>query len=160
MNIRIGFGFDVHPLQENHPFFLGGIRLHAPKGAAGHSDADVLIHALCDALLGAAGLRDIGYHFPNTDPQWKGKDSKHFLKEVIGMLKQKGWRVVNVDCTICLEKPKINTHIPAMKAALAPLLEVGEDAVSVKATTNEKLGYVGREEGVCAYAVCLIQQVP
>lgn len=160
MNIRIGFGFDVHPLQENHPFFLGGIRLEAPKGAVGHSDADVLIHALCDALLGAAGLRDIGYHFPNTDPQWKAKDSKHFLKEVIRMLKQKGWHVVNVDCTICLEKPKINPHIPAMKAALAPLLEVTEDAVSIKATTNEKLGYVGREEGVCAYAVCLIQRTP
>ncbi len=160
MNIRVGFGFDVHPLRENHPFFLGGIQLEAPKGAAGHSDADVLIHALCDALLGAAGLRDIGYHFPNTDPQWKGKDSKHFLTEVIGMLKQKGWSVVNADCTICLEKPKINPHIPAMKAALAPLLEVTEDAVSIKATTNEKLGYIGREEGVAAYAVCLIQRTP
>lgn len=160
MTIRVGFGFDVHPLLENHPFFLGGVRLEALKGAAGHSDADVLIHALCDALLGAAGLRDIGYHFPNTDPQWKGKDSKHFLTEVIRLLKQKGWHVVNVDCTICLEKPKINPHIPAMKAKLAPLLEVEEGAISIKATTNEKLGYVGREEGVCAYAVCLIQRNP
>lgn len=158
MNFRVGFGFDVHPLKENHPFYLGGIRLEAAKGAAGHSDADVLLHALCDALLGAAGLRDIGFHFPNTDPQWKGKDSRYFLQEVMQKLKEKGWQVVNVDCTVCLERPKINPHIPAMKAVLAPLLGVGEDAVSIKATTNEKLGYVGREEGVCAYAVCLIQQ--
>ncbi|MCS6973186.1 MAG: 2-C-methyl-D-erythritol 2,4-cyclodiphosphate synthase [Cyclobacteriaceae bacterium] len=158
MNFRVGFGFDVHPLKENHPFYLGGIRLESAKGAAGHSDADVLLHALCDALLGAAGLRDIGFHFPNTDPQWKGKDSRYFLQEVMQKLKEKGWQVVNVDCTVCLERPKINPHIPAMKAVLAPLLGIGEDAVSIKATTNEQLGYVGREEGVCAYAVCLIQQ--
>ncbi len=157
MNIRIGFGFDVHPLQDNHPFFLGGIRLPSEKGATGHSDADVLIHALCDALLGAAGLRDIGFHFPNTDPQWKGKDSKHFLQEVVRMLEEKNWKVINVDCTVCLEKPKINAYIPAMQGVLAGLLKVGQDAVSIKATTNERLGYVGREEGVTAYAVCLIQ---
>jgi 2-C-methyl-D-erythritol 2,4-cyclodiphosphate synthase len=156
MTIRVGFGFDVHPLEAGREFILGGIKIPADKGAAGHSDADVLIHALCDALLGAAGLRDIGHHFPNNDPQWKGKDSKHFLKEVTGMLAERGWKVGNVDCTVCLERPKINPHIEAMQAALAPLLQVTADCVSIKATTNEKLGYVGREEGVCAYAVALI----
>ncbi|MCK6617030.1 MAG: 2-C-methyl-D-erythritol 2,4-cyclodiphosphate synthase [Cyclobacteriaceae bacterium] len=156
MNIRIGFGFDVHQLEVGREFWLGGIKIPADKGATGHSDADVLIHALCDALLGAAGLRDIGFHFPNSDPQWKGKDSKHFLTEVVRMLYAKGWRVGNVDCTVCLERPKINPHIQSMQAVLAPLLQLPADGVSIKATTNEKLGYVGREEGVCAYAVALI----
>jgi 2-C-methyl-D-erythritol 2,4-cyclodiphosphate synthase len=157
MNIRIGMGFDVHELESGRDFFLGGVQLPgATKGAVGHSDADVLIHALCDALLGAANLRDIGFHFANTDNRWKGMDSKFFLKEVIRLLEEKGWKVGNVDCTICLEKPKVNPHIPAMKQALAPLMKVSEDEVSIKATTNEKLGYVGREEGVCAYAVALI----
>ena len=157
MNIRVGMGFDVHELETDRKFFLGGIELPAaPKGAVGHSDADVLIHAICDALLGAANLRDIGFHFSNKDNRWKNMDSKFFLKEVIAMLNEKGWRVGNVDCTICLEHPKINPHIDAMKKVLAPLMNVEEDAVSVKATTNEKLGYVGREEGVCAYAVALI----
>lgn len=152
-------GFDVHELQEGRDFFLGGIQLpNAQKGAVGHSDADVLIHAICDALLGAANLRDIGYHFSNTDDRWKGKDSKHFLREVTRMLKEKGWRVENVDCTVCLEKPKVNPNIDAMKNALAPILEVSIDDISIKATTNERLGYVGREEGVCAYAVALIQK--
>jgi 2-C-methyl-D-erythritol 2,4-cyclodiphosphate synthase len=152
-------GFDVHELQEGRDFFLGGIQLpNSPKGAVGHSDADVLIHAICDALLGAANLRDIGFHFSNTDDRWKGKDSKYFLKEVARMLKEKGWKVGNVDCTICLEKPKVNPHIPAMKNALAPILEITEDDISIKATTNETLGYVGREEGVCAYAVALIEK--
>jgi 2-C-methyl-D-erythritol 2,4-cyclodiphosphate synthase len=159
MKLRVGMGFDVHELQDGRDFFLGGIRLpDAQKGAVGHSDADVLIHAICDALLGAANLRDIGYHFSNTDDRWKGKDSKHFLKEVMRMLVEKGWQVSNVDCTVCLEKPKVNPHIAAMKNALAPILEVGEDDISIKATTNERLGYVGREEGVCAYAVALIQK--
>jgi len=159
MKIRIGMGFDVHQLEDGRDFFLGGIRLQdAQKGAIGHSDADVLIHALCDALLGAANLRDIGYHFSNTDDRWKGKDSRFFLQEVMGMLREKGWKVGNVDCTICLEKPKINPHIQAMKKALAPILDVTDDDVSIKATTNERLGYVGREEGVCAYAVALIQK--
>lgn len=156
MNIRIGFGFDVHQLEVGREFWLGGIKIPADKGATGHSDADVLIHALCDALLGAAGLRDIGFHFPNSDPQWKGKDSKHFLTEVVRMLNAKGWRIGNVDCTVCLEQPKINPHIQSMQAVLAPLLQLPADGVSIKATTNEKLGYVGREEGVCAYAVALI----
>ena len=152
-------GFDVHELEVNRDFFLGGILLQdAPKGAVGHSDADVLIHAICDALLGAANLRDIGYHFANTDNRWKGMDSKFFLKEVTRMVNEKGWSISNVDCTICLEKPKINPHIEAMKNVLAPLMNIGLDDVSIKATTNEKLGYVGREEGVCAYAVALIQK--
>jgi len=157
MNIRIGMGFDVHELEEGKDFFLGGIQLpHAPKGAVGHSDADVLIHALCDALLGAANLRDIGFHFANTDSRWKGMDSKFFLREVTKLLAEKGWRVGNVDCTICLEKPKVNPHVAEMKKVLAPLMNVTEEEISIKATTNEKLGYVGREEGVCAYAVALI----
>ena len=151
----------MHELEAGRPFFLGGIELAgAPKGAVGHSDADVLIHAICDALLGAANLRDIGFHFANTDNRWKGMDSKFFLKEVTRMLHEKGWRIGNVDCTLCLEKPKVNPHIPAMKTVLAPLMEISEDDISIKATTNEKLGYVGREEGVNAMAVCLITHVP
>ena len=159
MKIRVGMGFDVHVLEEGRDFFLGGIKLPATKGAVGHSDADVLIHAICDALLGAANLRDIGVHFQNTDDRWKGKDSKYFLKEVTSMLHAKGWQVQNVDCTICLEKPKVNPHIPEMKKTLAPLMGIAEDDVSIKATTNEKLGYVGREEGVNAYAVALISKL-
>lgn len=159
MKIRVGMGFDVHELEEGRDFFLGGIQLPgAQKGAVGHSDADVLIHAICDALLGAANLRDIGHHFSNTDDRWKGKDSKYFLREVTRMIREKGWRVGNVDCTVCLEKPKVNPHIESMKKALAPILEIADDDISIKATTNERLGYVGREEGVCAYAVALIQK--
>lgn len=156
MKIRVGMGFDVHELEEGRDFFLGGIKLPAAKGAVGHSDADVLIHAICDALLGAANLRDIGYHFSNKDPRWKGKDSKYFLEEVTRLIGEKGWKVGNVDCTIVLENPKINPHIDAMKKVLAPLMNVSEDDVSIKATTNETMGYVGREEGVNAYAVALI----
>ena len=152
-------GFDVHELEVDRDFFLGGILLQdAQKGAVGHSDADVLINAICDALLGASNLRDMGYLFANTDNRWKGMDSKFFLKEVTRMVNEKGWSISNVDCTICLEKPKINPHIEAMKNVLAPLMNIGLDDVSIKATTNEKLGYVGREEGVCAYAVALIQK--
>lgn len=158
MNIRVGMGFDVHQLEEGRDFWLGGVKLPSSKGATGHSDADVLIHALCDALLGAANLGDIGFHFSNTDSRWKGKESAFFLKEVTRMLAEKGWRIGNVDCTICLEHPKINPHIAAMKKVLAPLMNIEEDDVSVKATTNEKLGYVGRDEGVNAYAVALIMK--
>jgi 2-C-methyl-D-erythritol 2,4-cyclodiphosphate synthase len=158
MNIRIGMGFDVHELEEGRDFWMGGIKLPATKGATGHSDADVLIHAICDALLGAANLRDIGFHFSNKDDRWKGMDSKVFLKEVTRMLTEKNWKVGNVDCTICLENPKINPHISEMKAVLAPLMNIMIDDISIKATTNEKLGYVGREEGVCAYAVALIHK--
>ncbi len=156
MKIRVGMGFDVHQLEEGRDFFLGGIKLPSTKGAVGHSDADVLIHAICDALLGAANLRDIGYHFSNKDPRWKGKDSKYFLKEVTRLLEENGWEVGNVDCTIVLENPKVNPHIEEMKKTLAPLMNITVDDVSVKATTNETLGYVGREQGVNAYAVALI----
>ena len=157
MKIRVGMGFDVHQLEEGRDFFLGGIPLPgASRGAVGHSDADVLIHAICDALLGAANLRDIGFHFANTDNRWKGMDSKFFLKEVTRMLEERGWKVGNVDCTLVLEKPKVNPHIAAMKQVLAPLMNITEDDVSIKATTNETLGYVGRQEGVNAYAVALI----
>lgn len=159
MKLRVGMGFDVHELEAAKDFFLGGIHLEgAPKGAVGHSDADVLIHAICDALLGAANLRDIGYHFANTDNRWKGMDSKFFLQEVTRMINKKGWTISNVDCTICLEKPKVNPHIEVMKSTLAPLMNITPEDISIKATTNEKLGYVGREEGVCAYAVALIQR--
>lgn len=157
MNLRIGMGFDVHELEKGKAFFMGGIELkNAPHGAVGHSDADVLIHALCDALLGAANMRDIGFHFSNRDERWRGADSKIFLKEVVRMLSEKGWLIGNIDCTICLEAPKVNPHIEAMQNVLAPLMKISTDCVSIKATTNEKLGYVGREEGVCAYAVALI----
>ncbi|GHN00682.1 2-C-methyl-D-erythritol 2,4-cyclodiphosphate synthase [Cytophagales bacterium WSM2-2] len=159
MKIRVGLGFDVHPLVEGREFWLGGIKLASEKGALGHSDADVLIHAICDALLGAANLRDIGFHYSNTDPRWKGKDSKFFLQDVARMLKEKGWQIENVDCTICLEKPKVNPHISEMKKVLGPLMNISEDDVSIKATTNEKLGYVGREEGVNAMAVALISKM-
>lgn len=151
-------GFDVHQLEEGRVFFLGGIKLPATKGATGHSDADVLIHAICDALLGAANLRDIGFHYSNTDPQWRGRDSKFFLKDVTRMLSEQGWKIENVDCTLCLEAPKINPHIPEMKKVLAPLMNIEEADISIKATTSERLGYVGREEGVNAYAVALIKK--
>src|SRR6478609_2790150 len=158
MKIRVGMGFDVHQLEDGKDFWLGGIKLDAEKGAVGHSDADVLIHAICDALLGAANLRDIGFHFSNKDDRWKGRDSKFFLKEVTRMLHDKGWHIGNVDCTLCLEAPKVNPHIPEMKKVLAPLMGISEDDVSIKATTNETLGYVGREEGVNAYCVALISK--
>lgn len=158
MKIRVGMGFDVHQLERGRDFFLGGIRLEAEKGAVGHSDADVLIHAICDALLGAANLRDIGYHFSNKDARWKGMDSKFFLKTVTEMIGREGWTIQNVDCTIVLEKPKVNPHIDAMKKVLAPLMNISENDVSIKATTNETLGYVGREEGVNAYAVALLSK--
>lgn len=158
MKIRVGMGYDVHQLEEGRDFILGGIKLASSKGAVGHSDADVLIHAICDALLGAANLRDIGFHFANNDSRWKGMASKYFLEEVTKMLHDKGWIIQNVDCTICLEQPKINPHIDEMKRVLAPLMKISENDVSIKATTSEKLGYVGREEGVNAYAVALISK--
>ncbi len=156
MKFRIGFGFDVHPLAAGYPLWLGGIKLESGKGSVGHSDADVLLHAICDALLGAANLRDIGFHFPNTDERYRGADSKDLLKEVIRLLKEKGYRVGNIDATLSLEEPKINPHIQKIQEAIAPLLEVSTEEISIKATTNEKLGYVGRQEGVNAYAVALI----
>ena len=158
MTFRVGTGTDIHRLIEGREFWLGGIRIEHSKGALGHSDADVLLHAICDALLGAAGLGDIGHHFPDTDMRWKGADSKVLLQRVVALLKENGWAVGNVDSTLLLERPKIKSHIPAMRAAIAPILNVDLDAVSIKATTNEGLGYVGREEGVCAHAVALIQR--
>ena len=158
MKIRVGFGFDVHPLEKGTDFMIGGIKVPSTRGAVGHSDADVLIHAICDAILGAAGMEDIGTHFSNKDPRWKGMESKFFLKEVITMISNKGWRVENVDCTVSLEEPKIKEHIPQMKKVLAPLMHVSEEDVAIKATTTEKLGYIGRMEGVNAYAVVLISK--
>jgi 2-C-methyl-D-erythritol 2,4-cyclodiphosphate synthase len=158
MKIRVGLGFDVHPLESDREMWLGGIKIPSEKGAVGHSDADVLIHAICDALLGAANMRDIGFHFSNKDPRWKNADSKIFLKEVVRMLAEKNWKVENVDCTITLEEPKVNPHVDAMKKVLAPLMNITEDDISIKATTNEKLGYVGRGEGVNAMAVALISK--
>ena len=156
MNVRVGFGFDVHPLKEGRRLVLGGVEIPHHKGCEGHSDADVLIHAICDALLGAAGLKDIGHHFPNTDPRYKGIDSKLLLAEVMTLLSSKEYRVGNVDCTVVAEQPKINPHTAAMRAELAPLLGISQEDISIKATTNEKLGYVGSEDGINAYAVALI----
>ncbi len=156
INIRVGFGFDVHPLGEERELWLGGIKLKFDKGCVGHSDADVLLHAICDALLGAANLKDIGFHFPNTDERYKGADSKLLLKEVVALLDKNGYGIGNVDSTLSLEAPKINPHIEAMQNVLAPIMNISVNDISIKATTNEKLGYVGREEGVNAYAVALI----
>ncbi len=156
--IRVGFGFDVHQLVEGRELWLGGVQIPHSVGALGHSDADVLLHAVCDALLGAVALGDIGKHFPDTDQRWKGADSKVLLKAVVDLLDERGWTVGNVDASLVLERPKIMPHVPAMQRIMAELLRVGEDAVSIKATTNERMGYVGREEGVCAYAVALVQR--
>jgi 2-C-methyl-D-erythritol 2,4-cyclodiphosphate synthase len=159
MKIKVGFGFDVHQLKDGHPFFMGGVHLEdAKKGAFGHSDADVLIHAICDALLGAANMRDIGYHFPNTDPAYKGISSVKLLEEVRDKIAEKNFTIGNVDCMICLEAPKINPHIPKMQEILAVAMQIDVDDVSIKATTNETMGFIGREEGVVAYATCLIEK--
>ncbi len=155
---RIGFGYDVHRLSEGRELWLGGVLIPHTVGALGHSDADALLHAVCDALLGAAALGDIGMHFPDTDPKWKGADSKRLLADVTQLLHKEGWLIGNVDCTLVLERPRIMPHVPAMRATMAPLLGIAEDAVSIKATTNERLGFVGREEGVSAHAVALIHR--
>jgi 2-C-methyl-D-erythritol 2,4-cyclodiphosphate synthase len=159
MKVRVGFGFDVHQLKEGKEFWLGGIKIAAAKkGAVGHSDADVLIHAICDALLGAAGMRDIGFHFPDTSSEFKGIDSKILLSRVMDLLKKENYTIGNIDCTLVLENPKINPFINEMKQVLAAILSIELNDIAIKATTNEKMGYVGREEGVCAYAVALIQK--
>lgn len=158
MKIRVGMGYDVHRLVADRPLWLGGIEIAHTHGLLGHSDADVLIHAICDALLGAAGLRDIGFHFPDTSATYAGIDSKILLKETVALLHERGWRVGNVDATICAERPKLNPHIPAMQQVLAPLMNVETDDVSIKATTTERLGFTGREEGMSAYAVALIEK--
>ena len=158
MKIKVGFGFDVHQLKEGHPFVLGGVTLDHHAGAFGHSDADVLVHAICDALLGAANLEDIGYHFPNTDERWRGVSSLLLLEECVKLLAAKGWSIGNIDAMLCLEAPKIKPYIPAMKAHIAAAAGISEDDISIKATTNETMGFIGREEGVVAYAVCLIER--
>ncbi len=156
--MRIGFGYDVHRLVEGRELWLCGVKIDHALGLLGHSDADVAIHALCDALLGAACLRDIGYHFPDSDPRYKGIDSRVLLREVVGLLDAEGYELGNCDLTICAERPKINPHIPAMQAQLAQCLGCDAGQVSVKATTTEKLGFTGREEGISAYAVVLINE--
>lgn len=156
MNIRIGFGYDVHKLVEGRPLWMGGIRIEHPMGLLGHSDADVLIHAICDALLGAANMRDIGYHFPDTSAETLDIDSKILLKKTIGLIASKGYRLGNIDATICAERPKMNPHIQEMKECLARVIGTDEDNISIKATTTEKLGFTGREEGISAYATVLI----
>lgn len=156
MRIRVGQGVDVHQLIEGRDLWLGGIKIPHTKGALGHSDADVLIHAICDALLGAAGLKDIGYHFPDTSDEFKGIDSKILLKKVVDLLHERNWKVNNIDSSIILEKPKIKPYVDQMVVTLAAILQIETDAVSIKATTNEKMGYVGREEGILAFASALI----
>lgn len=158
MNIRVGFGYDVHKLVAGRELWLGGIKLNYELGLLGHSDADVLIHAICDALLGAANMRDIGYHFPDTSAETLNVDSKILLAKTIDLIASRGYRVGNVDATVCAERPKINPHVPAMKACLAHVMGIDEDDVSIKATTTERLGFTGREEGICAYAVVLIEK--
>ncbi|MBQ1909295.1 MAG: 2-C-methyl-D-erythritol 2,4-cyclodiphosphate synthase [Bacteroidaceae bacterium] len=154
--IRVGMGYDVHRLVEGRPLWLGGIRLEHSMGLLGHSDADVLIHAICDALLGAANMRDIGYHFPDTAEEFRGIDSKVLLRKTIDLIATKGFRVGNIDATVCAERPKLKPHIPEMQACLAEVMGIDPDCVSIKATTTERLGFTGREEGISAYATVLI----
>ncbi len=156
MTIRVGQGYDVHQLVEGHPFWLGGIRIPHTHGASGHSDADIICHVLCDALLGAANMRNIGYHFSDKDPRWKGVDSKLLLAEVLRMIRTEGYELSNADVTVVLQEPKLNPHIPAMKTCLAGVMQVPEDALAIKATTSEYMGFVGRKEGIAAFCVALI----
>lgn len=156
--IRVGMGYDVHALVPGRELWLGGIRIEHTLGLLGHSDADVLIHAICDALLGAANLRDIGYHFPDTAGEYAGIDSKILLRETMCLLHDAGYEVGNIDVTVCAQRPKLNPHIPAMKRTLAEVMGISEDDISIKATTTERLGFTGREEGISAYAVVLIEK--
>lgn len=156
--IRVGFGYDVHRLVEGRELWLGGILIPHDKGLLGHSDADVLIHAICDALLGAANMRDIGYHFPDTSADTFNIDSKILLRKTINLIATKGYRLMNIDATVCAEHPKINPHVSAMKACLSKVMDTDEDNISIKATTTERLGFTGREEGISAYAVCMIEK--
>ena len=158
MNFRIGFGYDVHRLEEGLPFWLGAVAIDHHKGALGHSDADVLLHAICDALLGAAALGDIGTHFPDTDPEYKGISSTLLLQRTVELIRSKGYEIGNIDTTVCLQTPKIKAYIPEMRSQIAGIMKVEEGVVSVKATTEEKLGFTGREEGISAYAVALISK--
>lgn len=158
MKIRVGMGFDVHKLVKGRDLWIGGIKLEHELGLLGHSDADVLIHAICDALLGAANMRDIGYHFPDTSDEFDGIDSKILLRKTCELIREKGFEIGNIDATICAERPKMNPHIPEMKSVMAECMSIDTDDVSIKATTTEKLGFTGREEGISAYAVVLIQK--
>ena len=158
MKTRVGFGFDVHRLVEGRELWLGGIRIDHTMGLLGHSDADVLIHALCDALLGAANLRDIGYHFPDTAGEYAGIDSKILLRKTVDLIQGKGYTLGNADITVCAERPKLNPHIPAMQQTLADCMGIDPDDISIKATTTERLGFTGREEGISAYAVVLLEK--
>ena len=158
MKIRVGMGFDVHKLVKGRDLWIGGIKLEHELRLLGHSDADVLIHAICDALLGAANMRDIGYHFPDTSDEFDGIDSKILLRKTCELIREKGYEIGNIDATICAERPKMNPHIPEMKFVLAECMSIDTDDVSIKATTTEKLGFTGREEGISAYAVVLIQK--
>lgn len=156
MDIRIGQGYDVHAFGEGDHVMLGGVRVPHTKGVLAHSDGDVVLHALCDAMLGALALGDIGKHFPPSDPQWKGADSRAFLRHCNALLRERGWRLGNADITVICERPKVGPHADAMRALIAGDLGVADDAVSIKATTSEKLGFTGREEGIAAQAVCLL----
>lgn len=158
MNIRVGFGYDVHKLVAGRELWLGGIQLPYELGLLGHSDADVLIHAICDALLGAANMRDIGFHFPDTSEETLNVDSKILLRKTIELIGTKGYEVGNIDATVCAERPKLHPHVPAMKACLAEVMNTDEDNISIKATTTEKLGFTGRMEGISAYATVLIMK--
>lgn len=158
MKIRVGFGFDVHALVEDRELWLGGIKLEHEKGLLGHSDADVLIHAVCDAILGAANMRDIGYHFPDTAREFKNIDSKILLAQTVDLIRGKGYEIGNIDATICAERPKLKAHIPAMQETMAKVMGIDIDDISIKATTTEKLGFTGREEGISAYATVLISK--
>lgn len=158
MKIRVGFGYDVHALVPDRELWLGGIKIEHTLGLLGHSDADVLIHAICDALLGAANMRDIGYHFPDTAGKYKNIDSKILLRDTMKLLRDAGYELGNIDATIAAERPKLNPHIPAMKKVLAEVMNVDEEDISIKATTTEKLGFTGRQEGISAYATVLIQR--
>ena len=158
MKLKVGIGYDVHQLKENIPFWLGGIEIDSPLGALGHSDADVLIHAIIDSLLGASNLRDIGYQYPDSKQEYKGIDSKLLLKDTISKIKEKGYKIENIDTIICLQSPKIGKYIPQMQEILANILEIDTEDITIKATTTENLGFVGKKEGVAAHAVCLLSK--
>lgn len=157
MNIRIGYGYDVHQLKEGEELIVGGVHIPHSKGSVGHSDADVLIHTICDAILGAANMRDIGFHFPDTSADYKGIDSKILLRDVMLLIREKGFEIINIDSTVCLEKPKVNPHIPKMQDVLSECMQIEASQLSIKATTSEKMGFVGTEKGIAAHAVALLK---
>ena len=157
MNIRIGYGYDVHQLKEGEELIVGGVHIPHSKGSVGHSDADVLIHTICDAILGAANMRDIGFHFPDTSADYKGIDSKILLRDVMALIRDKGFEIVNIDSTVCLEKPKVNPHITKMQDVLSEYMQIEASQLSIKATTSEKMGFVGTEKGIAAHAVALLK---